>query len=154
MKLSAHVTLAEFCHSDTAKRNGIDNTIVNPLHLASAKLLCEKVFEPIRAHFGVPIHISSGYRSIALNRAIKGASSSQHCRGEAMDIDADKYGGVTNKEIFDYIRTTLEFDQLIWEFGTDLNCDWVHVSFDSSNRKQILRAVKSKKGTLYKPVAG
>lgn len=154
MNLSAHVSLAEFCYSDTAKRQGIDNTIVDPAHLASAKLLCEKVFEPIRANFGIPIHISSGYRSNALNRAIKGASSSQHCMGQAMDIDSDKYGGVTNKEIFDYIRMNLEWDQLIWEFGTDENPDWVHVSFGPRNRKQILRAVKSKKGTLYKPVAG
>lgn len=154
MKLSEHVSLAEFCHSDTAKRRGIDNTIVDPVHLASAKLLCEKVFEPIRLHFKVPIHISSGYRSNVLNQAIKGASSSQHCRGQAMDIDADRYGGVTNKEIFDYIRKNLEWDQLIWEFGTDENPDWVHVSFSSNNRKQILRAVKSKKGTLYRPVAG
>ena len=154
MNLSAHVSLAEFCHSDTAKRQGIDNTIVDPVHLASAKLLCEKVFEPIRAHFKVPIHISSGYRSNALNRAIKGANSSQHCMGQAMDIDADKYGGISNKEIFDYIRMNLEWDQLIWEFGTDDNPDWVHVSFGPRNRKQILRAVKSKKGTLYKPVAG
>ena len=74
--------------------------------------------------------------------------------GQAMDIDSDKYGGVTNKEIFNYIRMNLEWDQLIWEFGTDENPDWVHVSFGPRNRKQILRAVKSKKGTLYKPVAG
>lgn len=154
MKLSAHVSLAEFCHSDIAKRRGIDNTIKDPAHLASAKLLCEKVFEPIRLHFKVPIHISSGYRSNALNQAIKGASSSQHCRGQAIDIDADRYGGVTNKEIFDYISKNLEWDQLIWEFGTDENPDWVHVSFSSNNRKQVLRAVKSKKGTLYRPVAG
>ena len=86
MKLSAHVSLAEFCHSDTAKRRGIDNTIKDPVHLASAKLLCEKVFEPIRLHFKVPIHISSGYRSKALNTAIGGSLSSQHCQGEAIDI--------------------------------------------------------------------
>lgn len=71
-----------------------------------------------------------------------------------MDLDADKYGGMTNKDIFEYIRINLPFDQLIWEFGDDNNPDWVHVSYSSRNRKQILRAVKSKKGTLYKPVAG
>jgi zinc D-Ala-D-Ala carboxypeptidase len=102
--LSEHVTLAEFCHSDTAKRRGIDNTITDPIHLASAKLLCEKVFEPLRNHFAVPIHISSGYRSITLNTAVRGSSSSQHCKGEAMDLDADRYGKITNAQIFAYIK--------------------------------------------------
>jgi hypothetical protein len=148
--LSNHVSLAEFCHSDTAKRRGIDNTIKDPAHLASAKLLCEKVFEPIREHFGVPIHISSGYRSAALNRAVKGSASSQHCRAEAMDIDADRYGKVTNKEIFDYIREHLEWDQMIWEFGNDSQPDWVHVSFKATgNRKQILKAIKEGASTEY-----
>lgn len=148
--LSNHVSLAEFCHSDTAKRRGIDNTIKDPAHLASAKLLCEKVFEPIREHFGVPIHISSGYRSAALNRAVKGSSSSQHCKAEAMDIDADRYGKVTNKEIFDYIREHLEWDQMIWEFGNDSQPDWVHVSFKATgNRRQILKAIKEGASTEY-----
>ena len=148
--LSKHVSIAEFCHSDTAKRRGIDNTIKDPAHLAFAKLLCEKVFEPIREHFGVPIHISSGYRSSALNRAVKGSSSSQHCKGEAMDIDADRYGKVTNKEIFDYIREHLEWDQMIWEFGNDSQPDWVHVSFKATgNRRQILKAIKEGASTEY-----
>lgn len=152
MQLSKNVSLEEFCHSDTAKRNGIDNTIKDAVHLASAKLLSEKVFQKVREHFTVPIHISSGYRSLALNRAIKGASSSQHCRGEAMDLDADRYGKITNKQIFDYIKDNLEFDQLIWEFGTDSNPDWVHVSYAAHNRKQVLKAVKGKKGTIYQNV--
>ena len=148
--LSNHVSLAEFCHSDTAKRRGIDNTIKDPAHLASAKLLCEKIFQPIREHFGVPIYISSGYRSAALNRAVRGSSSSQHCKAEAMDIDADRYGKVTNKEIFDYIREHLEWDQMIWEFGNDSQPDWVHVSFKATgNRRQILKAIKEGASTEY-----
>jgi zinc D-Ala-D-Ala carboxypeptidase len=103
--LSEHVTLAEFCHSDTAKRRGIDNTITDPIHLASAKLLCEKVFEPLRNHFAVPIHISSGYRSMHFEYSCEGvAASSQHCKGQAMDLDADRYGKITNAEIFEYIK--------------------------------------------------
>ena len=148
--LSNHVSLAEFCHSDTAKRRGIDNTIKDPAHLASAKLLCEKIFQPIREHFGVPIYISSGYRSAALNRAVRGSSSSRHCKAEAMDIDADRYGKVTNKEIFDYIREHLEWDQMIWEFGNDSQPDWVHVSFKATgNRRQILKAIKEGASTEY-----
>jgi zinc D-Ala-D-Ala carboxypeptidase len=150
MKLSKNVSLAEFCHSDTAKRRGIDNTIKDPAHLASAKLLCEKVFQPIREHFGVPIYISSGYRSAALNRAVKGSRSSQHCRGEAFDLDADRWGKITNKEIFDYIREHLDWDQMIWEFGNDSQPDWVHVSFKATgNRRQILKAIKEGASTKY-----
>jgi len=148
--LSDHVTLTEFCHSDTAKRRAIDNTITDPKHLAAAKLLCENVFEPIRLHFGVPIHISSGYRSGALNRAVKGSASSQHCKGEACDLDADRYGKITNAQIFEYIKENIIFDQMIWEFGNDSQPDWVHVSYKAKgNRGQILKAKKINGSTVY-----
>jgi hypothetical protein len=153
MKISQHLSLSEVTRSDSAKRHGIDN---NPTaeHLENFKLLAEKVFEPIRAHFGVPIHISSGYRSKALNAFIKGSASSQHCKGEAIDIDMDgSSNGVTNKMIFDFIKEKLDFDQLIWEFGTDLNPDWVHVSYTKvGNRKQKLKAVRSGAKTTYIPI--
>jgi hypothetical protein len=118
----------------------------------SFKLLAEKVFQPIREHFGVPIILSSGYRSKELNTAVGGALSSQHCTGEAIDIDMDGTT-VKNAEVFNFIKDNLNFDQLIWEFGTDSNPDWVHVSYESTGkqRKQILKAVKSSKGTSYVP---
>jgi hypothetical protein len=121
-------------------------------HIENFKLLAEKVFQPIREHFGKPIHISSGYRSAALNKAIGGASSSQHCSGEAIDIDMDGTT-ITNAEIFNFIKDNLEFDQLIWEFGTNENPDWVHVSYESTlkQRKQILKAVKKGGATSYLP---
>lgn len=150
MQLSEHVTLAEFCHSDTAKRKGINNNIISDVHLASAKLLCEKVFEPLRNHFAVPIHISSGYRSITLNTAVRGSSSSQHCKGEAIDLDADRYGNITNAQIFAYIKENIIFDQMIWEFGNSSEPDWVHVSYKKTrNRGQILRAKKINGSTVY-----
>jgi hypothetical protein len=124
-----------------------------PEHIENFKLLAEKVFQPIRDHFGVPIRISSGYRSKELNTAIGGSLSSQHCQGEAIDIDMDGTT-VTNAEIFNYIKDNLNFDQLIWEFGTDTNPDWVHVSYDSSGkqRKQILKAKRAAGGkTTYVP---
>ena len=135
--------------SDFAKRKGIDNT-PTPEHLENMKVLAEKIFEPIREHFNIPIYISSGYRSKKLNSAIKGSSTSQHCKGEAMDIDMDGRG-ITNKQLFDYIRHNLFFDQLIWEFGTAENPDWVHVSYNTSGqqRGQILKAVKGTFGTKY-----
>jgi hypothetical protein len=151
MKLSEHLNLAEVTRSDSAKRKGIDNT-PTPEHLENFKKLAQNIFEPIRKHFGVPIHISSGYRSKALNTAIGGSLTSQHCSGEAIDIDMDgSANGVTNKMVFDYIKANLNFDQLIWEFGTKDAPDWVHVSFETSGkqRKQILRAIKSGGKTAY-----
>ena len=153
MQISKHLSLAEVSRSETAKRRGINNT-PSGAHLENFKKLAENIFEPIREHFGVPIHISSGYRSKELNSAIGGSSTSQHCQGEAIDIDMDgSKGGVTNKMVFDFIKDNLVFDQMIWEFGTDKNPDWVHVSYESTGkqRKQILKAVKSGGKTSYVP---
>ena len=151
MQLSKHLSLAEVTRSESAKRNGISNQ-PTPEHLENFKKLAEKVFEPIREHFNVPIHISSGYRSLALNKKIGGASSSQHCSGEAIDIDMDGTS-ITNKQVFDFIKQHLEFDQLIWEFGTSSNPDWVHVSYESTGkqRKQVLKATKQGGKTVYTP---
>jgi hypothetical protein len=150
MKLSQHLDLSEVIRSDSAKRNGISNMPVGE-HIANFITLAEKVFEPIREHFGFPIHISSGYRSVELNRLIKGSSSSQHCKGQAIDIDMDgTSNGVTNKMVYDYIKDNLEFDQLIWEFGDNTNPDWVHVSYsEGKNRGQKLKAIKSNGKTSY-----
>jgi hypothetical protein len=151
MQLSKNLSLAEVIRSETAKRKGISN-MPTPEHIENFKKLAEKVFQPIRDHFGVPIHLSSGYRSKALNEAVKGSSSSQHCSGEAIDIDMDGTA-IKNVEIFNFIKDNLEFDQLIWEFGTDANPDWVHVSYESTGkqRKMILKAVKKGNATSYVP---
>jgi hypothetical protein len=151
MKLSQHLSLSEVTRSESAKRNGISN-MPTEQHIANFKLLAEKVFEPVRVHFGVPIHISSAYRSIELNRVVKGSLTSQHCTGEAIDVDMDgSPSGVTNKMVFDYIKDNLEFDQLIYEFGDSKNPDWVHVSYESTGkqRKQVLRAVRVNGKTTY-----
>jgi zinc D-Ala-D-Ala carboxypeptidase len=151
MQISKHLSLAEVSRSETAKRKGINNTPSGE-HLENFKKLAENIFEPIREHFGVPIHISSGYRSKELNSAIGGSSTSQHCQGEAIDIDMDGTS-ITNAQIFNFIKDNLVFDQMIWEFGTDKNPDWVHVSYESTGkqRKQILKAVKSGGKTSYVP---
>lgn len=153
MKLSEHLDLSEVTRSDMAKRKGISNE-PTPEHLENFKKLAENIFEPIRKHFGQPIFISSGYRSKELNTAIGGALTSQHCSGEAIDIDMDGHSNtITNKAVFDYIKSNLNFDQLIWEFGTDSNPDWVHVSYESTGkqRKQVLKAVRVNGSTTYKP---
>ena len=148
MKLTAHFDLSEFTRSESAKREGLDNTPTAE-HLENLKILCEKVLEPIRLRFG-SINISSGYRGKMLNHFIGGSVNSDHCVGRAADIDMDDSGsGVTNKEIFDYIKDNLEFDQLINEF----NYSWVHVGYrQGANRKQVLKAVKEKGKTVYQVI--
>lgn len=151
MKLSEHLDLCEVIRSESAKRNGISNMPTDQ-HIANFKLLAENIFEPIRNHFRCPIIISSGYRSKALNQVIGGSLTSQHCQGEAIDIDMDGTpNGVTNKMVFDYIKDNLNFDQLIYEFGDTNNPDWVHVSYESTGkqRKQVLRAIRSGGKTIY-----
>ena len=145
--LSKNFTLTEFTKSQTALRLGIDNT-PSEEHLAAAKLLFENVVQPVRDHFG-PTVINSGYRGPALNEAIGGASASQHCRGEAVDIECP---GIPNHEVAEWIQNNLEYDQLILEFYTQGIPDsgWVHVSYiPEGNRKQSLTAVKQDGKTVY-----
>ena len=152
MYISKHLELAELTRSESAKRVGISN-MPTPEHVANLKKLADNIFEKIREHFDRPILISSGYRSIDLNKIIKGSKTSQHSTGEAIDIDMDGTD-VTNKEIFEFIKFNVSFDQLIWEFGTDKNPDWVHVSYESSGkqRKQILKAKKVNGKTIYENI--
>jgi zinc D-Ala-D-Ala carboxypeptidase len=141
VKISKHISYKEAIHSDTAIRRGIKNE-PNDEQLAVMKELAKNVFEPLIIQFKESIHINSFFRSIALNKTIGWSRTSQHCSGEAIDIIGTN--GVTNKQLFDYIKNNIEFDQLIWEFGTSKNPDWVHVSFTTNkpNRKQILKSVK------------
>jgi hypothetical protein len=153
MKLSLHLDLSEVLWSESAKRNGISN-MPTAEHIANFKILAEKIFEPIRTHFRCPIIISSGYRSKELNAAIGGSATSEHCSGQAIDIDMDGTpNGVTNRMVFDYIKDNLDFNQLIFEFGDKENPDWVHVSYSASGnqRKQILRASRVNGKTTYAP---
>ena len=147
--VSKNISYKEATHSTTAKRLGIDNT-PNAEQFSNMVYVAEGIFQPLREHFGVPIYISSFFRSEALNTAIRGSASSTHKKGEAMDLDADVYGKITNAQIFHYIKDNLEFDQLIWEFGTEDNPAWVHCSLSKrNNRKQILRAYRIDGKTKY-----
>lgn len=140
--ISPHISHKEGVHSNTATRRNIEN-IPDYQELMSMKKVAKMVFEPLRSFFGKPIRINSFFRSVKLNAAIGGSSSSQHCKGEAIDIDA--MCGVTNADLFNYIKRYLDFDQLIWEFGTDEEPDWVHVSYkyNGENRKQVKKAIIS-----------
>lgn len=147
--ISAHITYKEATKSDTAIRLGIDNE-PNEYQLSKMKFLAETIFEPTRRHFGKPIKVSSFFRSEELNSAVGGSSTSQHVKGEAMDIDNDGLSP-TNREIFDYIKDNLVFDQLIFEGGTKEDPDWVHVSKKSEgvNRGQVLRMSYKKGKVIY-----
>tara|TARA_Y100000385_G_scaffold278597_1_gene327057 strand:- start:1462 stop:1923 length:462 start_codon:yes stop_codon:yes gene_type:complete len=153
MKLSRNLTLKEVVKSNTATRLGIDN---NPddWDIENLRAIAENIFQPIRDHFGVPIGVSSGYRGKDLNKAIGGSKYSQHMTGEALDLDADMYGKITNADIFKFVKNNLHWDQMIWEFGDDEEPNWVHISYKPSggNRKQIKRAYRDSKGVHYKVV--
>lgn len=147
MIITKNLTLQELIDSNTAKAKGIDNSPTNE-HLRNLIEIANNIFQPLRDGIGKPIRISSGYRSEKLNKAVGGSKTSQHNKGQALDLVATT--GFTNKDIFDYIKKNLEFDQMIWEFGTDKNPDWVHVSYNKGkNRKQILKAIKKDGKTVY-----
>ena len=151
-RISEHISLKEGIKSHTATRLNIDNT-PRELHLVNMKTIAEKVFEPLRKWVGGPIAINSFYRSPQLNSAIGGSTTSQHCIGCALDLD-DNYGHKTNAEMYEYIKNNLDFDQIIWEFGTDENPNWVHVSYVSEdvNRRRCLKAYKENGKTKYKVI--
>jgi hypothetical protein len=152
-KLSAHISWKEATHSNTAIRKGIDNT-PSPDQVGNMIELAQNIFEPLREWVGQPIRINSFFRSAELNAALGSASTtSQHLcnNGAAIDLD-DDYCDKTNAEMFHYIKDNLDFDQLIWEFGTINNPDWVHVSYKAEgNRKQILKAVRVDGSVKYLP---
>lgn len=151
--ISEHISKKEATFSATATRKGIDNT-PGEYELQNMELIAEKVFEPLRKAVNGPIKINSFFRSEELNKTIGGSSKSQHCQGRAIDLD-DVYGYMSNADMYNYIKNNLDFDQMIWEFGTDSNPDWVHVSYvdADSNRKRCLKAYKDENNkTKYKTI--
>lgn len=161
MKVSDHISFKEATNSGYATRNGLDNT-PNEQELANIRLWAEKVFEPLREQVSKergkdsPIHINSIFRSEEVNKAIGGSETSQHCAGRktglkeaAGDIETN-YPDFNNKALFLLIKEKGTFDQLIWEFGSDTEPAWIHVSYrEGANRKQVLKAYKEGKKTKY-----
>jgi hypothetical protein len=148
MNLSANFTLKELTKSDTATRLGLDNT-PNDEALENLKTLCEKVLQPVREHFGKSVTVNSGYRSPESNAAVGGSKTSDHCKGQAADIEIT---GVANADLAQWIMDNLEYTQLILEFYTSGIPDsgWVHVSYDPNNlKKQELTATKVAGKTTY-----
>ena len=147
--ISKHISDREGVYSRTAERLDINN-VPDDGQLKAMELVAEKVFEPLREWVGGPVKINSFFRSVKLNKIIGGSKKSQHCRGQAIDID-DTFGKVANSDMYNYIKNNLDFDQLIWEFGDDDNPNWLHVSYVSKedNRNRCLKAYKEQGKSKY-----
>ena len=147
--ISKHISYKEAVYSRTAQRKDIYNHPENN-QADNMRLIAKEVFEPLRSWVGGPIKINSFYRSPELNTAIGGSTKSQHCHGQAIDLD-DTFGRATNAEMYKFIKEHLDFDQMIWEFGDDDNPDWVHVSYvsEDKNRNRCLKAYKKNNKTKY-----
>ena len=152
MSISKHISYKEGVYSRTATRLGIKNN-PNAEQMENMITIAKEVFEPLRAYVGGPIKINSFFRSPELNKAIGGSTKSQHCHGQAIDLD-DTFGRCTNAEMYEFIKKHLDFDQMIWEFGDDENPDWVHVSYvsEEQNRNRCLQAYKENGKTKYKVI--
>lgn len=152
MKISNHISYKESIKSNTATRLGIKN-VPGSYELTNMITVANSIFEPLREWVGGPIKVNSFYRCKELNKTIGGSERSQHCEGRAIDLD-DTFGHKTNAEMFNYIKDNLNFDQLIWEFGSDKNPDWVHVSYvsEEQNRNRCLRAEKINGRTQYREI--
>jgi zinc D-Ala-D-Ala carboxypeptidase len=150
--ISKHITYREATFSQTATNRGFDNTPEDS-ELENMQLVAEKIFEPCREFVGGPLFIHSFYRSLEVNAVIGGARYSQHCKGEAIDMDCQIFGGKTNVELFEFILNNLDFDQIIWESGTDEEPDWVHVSYKKSgNRHKVTKMEIVNGQKIYKDI--
>ena len=149
MKISTNISYKEATRSNTASRLNMPNSPTEEVKEVMVNTAF-KVFEPLRKWVGGPVKVNSFFRSVPLNKVIGGSDNSQHCKGQAIDID-DTFGFKTNAEMFYHIVNELEFDQVIWEFGDDENPDWVHVSYVNPevNRKRALRAIRVNGRTQY-----
>lgn len=148
-RISKHISYKEATYSNYAKKYKIANK-PNEEHIENMELLAEKVFEPLREWVGCPIRVNSMFRSEKLNTALKASKNSSHMKGQAMDITSMSCGKddcKSNLDMFHYIKDNLDFDQLIWEFGSEPK--WLHVSYNNEkdNRKQVL--VTKKRGVYY-----
>lgn len=148
-KISKHISYKEAVKSNTAMRLNIDNT-PGAYEITNMNGIAHNIFEPLREWVGGPIKINSFFRCVELNKAIGGSSKSQHCQGRAIDID-DTYGHKTNAEMYEWVKENLDFDQMIWEFGTEKNPDWVHISYVSpnENRNRCLKAERVNGKAVY-----
>ena len=149
-QLTRNFSLHELTKSETAVRNDMENN-PGPTEIANLTTLAGKVLQPVRDHFGKGVKVNSGFRHPDVNAKVGGSKTSDHCKGQAADIEIP---GVPNAELAEWIKDNLEFRQLILEFYTPGIPDsgWVHVSFvDGDNKKQVMTATKKDGKTVYLP---
>ena len=149
MQLTKNFSLSEMVKSETALRNNLDNT-PGDTEIANLKVLAENVLQPIRDAYGKGVKVNSGFRHPNVNAAVGGSKTSDHCKGQAADIEIP---GVANADLAEWIKDNLQFTQLILEFYTPGIPDsgWVHVSYDPNNlKKQVMTAMKENGKTVYK----
>lgn len=146
--ISKYISWNEAVKSKTAEKHEIENS-PNENQIQEMKKLAKNIFDPLRVWAGHPIRVNSFFRSPELCLKLKSKATSQHTKGQAIDIDS--LGEKTNSDLFYYIKENLNFDQLIWEFGDDENPDWIHVSFvnENANRGNVLKAIKKNKKINY-----
>lgn len=130
--ISKHITYSEATVSPTSLRFGIEN-IPTEHQLSAMKVVANACFEPLREWYGKPIKVNSFFRCTLLNEKVGGSSTSQHAKGEAIDMSAGSKE--ENKKLFDWCKANLVFDQLINEY----DYSWVHISFrQGQNRNMVL----------------
>jgi hypothetical protein len=150
MQLTQNFSLHELTKSETALRHGLDNT-PGDTEIENLRTLCEQILQPVRTAYGRGVKVNSGFRHPEVNAAVGGSKTSDHCRGQAADIEIP---GVPNADLAKYIEANFKYTQLILEFYTPGIPDsgWVHVSYDANNLKcQSLTAMKENGKTVYKP---
>lgn len=149
MQLTANFSLAEMVKSETALRHGLEN-VPGPQEIENLRNLCTYVLQPLRDAYQRGIKVNSGYRAPDVNAAVGGSRTSDHCKGQAADIEIP---GIPNADLASYIAQYFEFTQLILEFYTPGVPDsgWVHVSYDPANlKKQVMTAMRENGKTVYK----
>jgi zinc D-Ala-D-Ala carboxypeptidase len=150
MQLTENFSLAELVKSETALRNGLDNT-PGDAEIENLRLLCENILQPLRSAYGRGIKVNSGFRHPNVNAAVGGSRTSDHCRGQAADIEIP---GVANYDLAKYISENFWYTQVILEFYTPGVPDsgWVHVSYNPADLKcQTLTAMRENGKVVYKP---
>ena len=151
-KISENISFKEATFSKTAKSLKIKNQ-PSETHIKNMQIIASKVFQPLREWCDHPIRVNSMYRSPDLCVAVGSTKTSQHTKGQALDISS--LGEKTNGELFEWIKENLDFDQMIWEFGTDMQPNWIHVSYvsEEKNRNKCLKAYKEHGKTKYKVIS-
>ena len=152
MSISKYTTIEDALFSPTAERKGIINAPSKIEHISNMRVFCDNMYDPLCDQYGFKIPYTSFYRNPETNKAVGGSSTkSQHMLGQAMDICPRGYNGLSNVDLFNYIRKNMPFDQLIWEYGNSTEPAWVHVSYCTLNRRQVLKAYKVNNSTKYDP---